>query len=140
MIIMLSPKFMNACMLTSHQSSGQGIARLSHCIPALTQVYEANYHKSLDHRSFYFKQTDKKNLGAKAMLSQIKEVVENRRNNEDIQGLISSAAAAPYTHRLSPDLLYDYKDRCNFTSFLTKLMLLLSLAKICGVNRDAQVV
>lgn len=32
------------------------------------RVYEQNYHKSLDHRSFYFKQTEKKNLGAKTML------------------------------------------------------------------------
>ena len=63
-------------------------------------------------RSFYFKQTDKKNLGAKAMLSQIKEVVESRRNNEDAQTLLSTnAAAAPYTQRLLPDLVYDYKDR-----------------------------
>ncbi len=75
-------------------------------------MYDANYHKSLDHRSFYFKQTDKKNLGAKAMLAQIKEVVESRRNNEDAQTVLSTnAAAAPYTQRLSPDLLYDYKDR-----------------------------
>ena len=33
--------------------------------PLWQKVYSANYHKSLDHRSFYFKQTDKKNLGAK---------------------------------------------------------------------------
>ena len=28
-------------------------------------VYSRNYHKSLDHRSFYFKQQDKKALGVK---------------------------------------------------------------------------
>ena len=32
------------------------------------KVYEQNYHKSLDHRSFYFKQVDKKNLSTKGML------------------------------------------------------------------------
>ena len=31
-------------------------------------IYDANYHRSLDHRSFYFKQVDKRHLGAKGML------------------------------------------------------------------------
>lgn len=26
------------------------------------QIFKENYHKSLDHRSFYFKQAEKKNL------------------------------------------------------------------------------
>ena len=36
--------------------------------PLFSKVFQQNYHKSLDHRSFYFKQTDKKQLGHKAML------------------------------------------------------------------------
>lgn len=32
------------------------------------KVFEANYFKSLDHRSFYFKQADKKALSPKAMM------------------------------------------------------------------------
>ena len=31
------------------------------------EVYSKNYHKSLDHHSFYFKQQDKKNLNTKGM-------------------------------------------------------------------------
>ena len=31
------------------------------------EIYAKNYHKSLDHRSFYFKQQDTKNLNAKGM-------------------------------------------------------------------------
>jgi paired amphipathic helix protein Sin3a len=31
------------------------------------EVYSKNYHKSLDHRSFYFKQQDTKNLNTKGM-------------------------------------------------------------------------
>jgi len=31
-------------------------------------VFEGNYHRSLDHRSFYFKQVDKRHLGAKGMI------------------------------------------------------------------------
>jgi len=32
------------------------------------KVFEGNYHRSLDHRSFYFKQVDKRHLGAKGMI------------------------------------------------------------------------
>lgn len=35
------------------------------------KVFEQNYHKSLDHRSFYFKQSDKKSLMPKAMLQEV---------------------------------------------------------------------
>ena len=31
-------------------------------------MFELNYHRSLDHRSFYFKQVDKRHLGAKGMI------------------------------------------------------------------------
>lgn len=36
------------------------------------KVFEQNYHKSLDHRSFYFKQSDKKSLMPKAMLQEVR--------------------------------------------------------------------
>lgn len=35
------------------------------------KVFQQNYHKSLDHRSFYFKQSDKKSLMPKAMLQEV---------------------------------------------------------------------
>lgn len=34
------------------------------------KIYEQNYPRSLDHRSFYFKQQEKKNMMAKAMVGQ----------------------------------------------------------------------
>ena len=47
-------------------------------------VYKDNYHKSLDHRSFYFKQLDKKGLTAKTFVSQVSSYYEARyRQNED---------------------------------------------------------
>jgi len=39
-------------------------------------VYEKNYHKSLDHRSFYFKQQDQKALKPKWMITELKEASE----------------------------------------------------------------
>ncbi|KAK9814633.1 hypothetical protein WJX72_009077 [[Myrmecia] bisecta] len=72
------------------------------------KVYEHNYHKSLDHRSFYFKQTDKRNLGHKSMLGEIKDLVERRRAEAaGLHALTTLAHAA----RLAPDLTFDYKDR-----------------------------
>ena len=43
---------------------------------ALHPPPQDNYHKSLDHRSFYFKQLDKKGLTAKTFVSEIKDVRE----------------------------------------------------------------
>ena len=53
------------------------------------RINELNYPKSLDHRSFYFKQDDKKRLTSKALVSQLREI-NNRvfgdraRNQEDL--------------------------------------------------------
>ncbi|KAJ0449534.1 putative transcription regulator Others family [Helianthus annuus] len=48
------------------------------------EVYAKNYHKSLDHRSFYFKQQDAKSLSAKALLLEIKEIREEKSKDENI--------------------------------------------------------
>lgn len=40
------------------------------------EVYERNYLKSLDHRSFYFKQIDKRNLSSKGLVSEMRALVE----------------------------------------------------------------
>ncbi|KAI3731490.1 hypothetical protein L1987_62678 [Smallanthus sonchifolius] len=48
------------------------------------EIYAKNYHKSLDHRSFYFKQQDSKNLSAKALLAEIKETSEEKSEEENI--------------------------------------------------------
>lgn len=48
------------------------------------EIYAKNYHKSLDHRSFYFKQQDSKSLSAKALLAEIKEISDEKSKNENI--------------------------------------------------------
>lgn len=55
-------------------------------------------------------QTDKKNLGAKAMMQEIKDIVEKRRQADASLAAVSSSA--PFVSRLSPDLTYNYRDRC----------------------------
>ncbi|XP_060214426.1 paired amphipathic helix protein Sin3-like 4 isoform X1 [Lycium barbarum] len=54
------------------------------------EIYAKNYHKSLDHRSFYFKQQDSKSLSTKALLAEIKEISENKCKEDDV--LLSVAA------------------------------------------------
>ena len=77
--------------------------------PVWVDVYEKNYNKSLDHRSFYFKQTDKKALSAKGMTGEIKEVWEKRRNSDDTIGQSNNCTS--FTSCISPDLTFTYADR-----------------------------
>ncbi|GER32296.1 paired amphipathic helix protein Sin3-like 4 [Striga asiatica] len=70
-------------------------------------IYAKNYPKSLDHRSFYFKQQDTKNLSAKAMLAEIKEMAK-KNQNEDESFLASIAAG--YKQSIKPDMVFEYPD------------------------------
>ena len=65
------------------------------------EVYEKNYSKSLDHRSFYFKQMDKKQLSAKGLLQDIKEASEKRR-----AGAAEGAEGADITLRFEDTLVH----------------------------------
>ncbi|KAL1524465.1 hypothetical protein AB1Y20_019359 [Prymnesium parvum] len=47
------------------------------CAKGWKEVYEKNYTKSLDHRSFYFKQGDKRNFSGKQMVMELKGLTES---------------------------------------------------------------
>ncbi|KAL1556710.1 paired amphipathic helix protein Sin3-like 3 isoform X1 [Salvia divinorum] len=70
------------------------------------EIYAKNYHKSLDHRSFYFKQQDTKNLSAKAFLAEIREMSE-KDQNEDEKILWISAG---YRQPIKPHMKFEYPD------------------------------
>ncbi|KAL0709525.1 hypothetical protein Bca4012_016503 [Brassica carinata] len=70
-------------------------------------VYAKNHYKSLDHRSFYFKQQDSKNLSAKALVTEIKDLKENSQEEDDV--LLSVAAG--HRQPLIPHFEYEYFDR-----------------------------
>ncbi|BFI09258.1 paired amphipathic helix protein Sin3a [Marchantia polymorpha subsp. ruderalis] len=70
------------------------------------EVYAKNYHKSLDHRSFYFKQQDKKSLSTKALITEIKEISEKKRREDDSAVAVASGNRRP----LIPDLKFVYSD------------------------------
>ncbi|KAL0874369.1 hypothetical protein Bca101_024074 [Brassica carinata] len=70
-------------------------------------VYAKNHYKSLDHRSFYFKQQDSKNLSAKAMVTEIKDLKEKSQKEDDAALSIS----AGYRQPIVPHFEYEYLDR-----------------------------
>lgn len=59
------------------------------------EVYKDNYYKSLDHRSFYFKQVDKKGLSPKAFLQEMRSAQE---------AALMDPALSPLLSFLMPDL------------------------------------
>ncbi|CAH8340496.1 unnamed protein product [Eruca vesicaria subsp. sativa] len=71
------------------------------------KVYAKNHYKSLDHRSFYFKQQDSKKSSAKSLVAEIKELKEKTENEDDI--LLSISAG--YRQPISPNLNYEYSSR-----------------------------
>ncbi|GAU46092.1 hypothetical protein TSUD_135240 [Trifolium subterraneum] len=70
------------------------------------EIYAKNYHKSLDHRSFYFKQQDTKSLSTKALLGEIKEISEKKRKEDDVLLAIAAGNRRP----ILPNLEFEYPD------------------------------
>merc|ERR1719424_280357 len=97
------------------------------------EVYEKNYTKSLDHRSFYFKQGDKKNFSGKQMILELKGLSEAG-EAEAAEGEAAKPAAAdkgeasaepskglslPFTSKIAPEALHD--DTLQLMVFAAKL-------------------
>ncbi|KAF3625274.1 Paired amphipathic helix protein Sin3-like 1 [Capsicum annuum] len=70
------------------------------------EIYAKNHYKSLDHRSFYFKQQDSKNLSSKSLVAEIKEIKEKKQKEDDTILSISTGSRHPIT----PNLVFDYTD------------------------------
>ncbi|KAI8528426.1 hypothetical protein RHMOL_Rhmol12G0147900 [Rhododendron molle] len=70
------------------------------------EIYAKNYHKSLDHRSFYFKQQDTKSLSTKALLSEIKEIGEKKSTEDDVLLAIAVGNRQP----IIPHMEFEYPD------------------------------
>ncbi|KAL9149445.1 hypothetical protein ABFS82_12G110600 [Erythranthe guttata] len=69
-------------------------------------IYAKNYHKSLDHRSFYFKQQDTKNLSTKALLVEIKDICEKHQSENDV----FLSIGAGYKQPIVPHMRFEYPD------------------------------
>ncbi|KAL2519477.1 Paired amphipathic helix protein Sin3-like 4 [Abeliophyllum distichum] len=70
------------------------------------EIYAKNYHKSLDHRSFYFKQQDAKSLSTKVLLAEIKEISEKNYKEDEL--LLSIGARYRQLNR--PHMEFEYTD------------------------------
>jgi len=70
------------------------------------EIYAKNYHKSLDHRSFYFKQQDSKNLSVKSLLTEIKEINEKKRKEDDVLIAIAAGNRRP----IFPNMSFEFVD------------------------------
>nr|XP_043634301.1 paired amphipathic helix protein Sin3-like 2 isoform X2 [Erigeron canadensis] len=70
-------------------------------------IYAKNHYKSLDHRSFYFKQQDSKNLSTKCLVAEIKEIKEKSQKDDDV--LLSIAAGN--RHYIMPNLEFNFTDK-----------------------------
>ncbi|XP_044505763.1 paired amphipathic helix protein Sin3-like 2 isoform X2 [Mangifera indica] len=71
-----------------------------------SEIYAKNHYKSLDHRSFYFKQQDSKNLSTKSLVAEVKELRENKLAEHNVL----SAIAAGHQQPVIPHLEYEYSD------------------------------
>ncbi|KAI3699768.1 hypothetical protein L2E82_44292 [Cichorium intybus] len=71
------------------------------------EIYAKNHYKSLDHRSFYFKQQDSKNLSTKSLVAEIKEIKEKSQKDDDV--LLTIAAGS--RHYIIPNLEFEFTDK-----------------------------
>ncbi|KAG5535017.1 hypothetical protein RHGRI_022955 [Rhododendron griersonianum] len=70
------------------------------------EIYAKNHYKSLDHRSFYFKQQDSKDLSTKSLVTEIKEMNEKTQKVDDVVLVIAAASR----HPVIPNLEFEYSD------------------------------
>ncbi|KAI3670027.1 hypothetical protein L6452_41604 [Arctium lappa] len=70
------------------------------------EIYAKNHYKSLDHRSFYFKQHDSKNLSTKSLVAEIREMKGKSQKDDDVLNSI----AAGNRHSITPNLEFEYTD------------------------------
>ncbi|CAN0924410.1 Paired amphipathic helix protein Sin3-like 1 [Linum grandiflorum] len=71
------------------------------------EIYTKNHYKSLDHRSFYFKQQDSKNLSSRSLIAEIKEL-KDKQPKEDDDVLLAFAAGR--RQPIASNLEYEYSD------------------------------
>lgn len=58
-------------------------------------IYAKNHHRSLDHRSFYFKQEESKRLSSKALLAEIEEISKKQHEEDDVLLTIATGTRRP---------------------------------------------
>ncbi|KAL9230128.1 hypothetical protein vseg_005517 [Gypsophila vaccaria] len=70
------------------------------------EVYAKNHFKSLDHRSFYFKQQDSKNLSTKSLVAEITEIKESLQKGDDMLVAVCAGNKRPLVSHFK----FEYSD------------------------------
>ncbi|KXZ56798.1 hypothetical protein GPECTOR_1g719 [Gonium pectorale] len=104
------------------------------------EIFEANYHKSLDHRSFYFKQAEKKALMPKTLVAEVREAADKRRQEQQ-KALPTMCRAMSQAHRhdllsdwSKTDLSFDYSEKAVFGDIYRILRVALE-ENLTGISR-----
>jgi len=93
-------------LMRMQQKQAEWKAVLAEMMPVWQGIYKDNYNKSLDHRSFYWKQTEKKNLTPKNLVQEIKDVADRRRL--DASSVLQAVSSKlDFKARLAAQLTYD---------------------------------
>lgn len=71
--------------------------------------FKQNYTRSLDHRSFYFKVIDKKVLGLRHIVQEIKDAAEA--TQQAPEKALSVHTSAPASVQLRPDVILEMPDK-----------------------------
>ena len=74
--------------------------------------FKQNYTRSLDHRSFYFKVIDKKVLGLRHIVQEIKDAAEA--THQAPEKSLSVHTSAPASVQLRPDVILEMPDKYAF--------------------------
>ena len=72
--------------------------------------FDQNYSRSLDHRSFYFKSIDKKALGNRHILSELKDAADAAAARPE--AALAVHAGLPAAIKLHPHLLLEMPNKC----------------------------
>jgi histone deacetylase complex regulatory component SIN3 len=76
--------------------------------------FNQNYTRSLDHRSFYFKVIDKKVLGQRHTIQEIKEYADASQQRPE--AALQVHTSAPAEIKLRPHIVLEMPDKCVLTS------------------------
>lgn len=78
-------------------------------MPKWQAIFKDNFHKSLDHRSFYWKQNEKKGMMPKLLVQELRDAAEKRRS-ERVAVLLALTGRCDFGQRLCAHLSLDYDD------------------------------
>jgi paired amphipathic helix protein Sin3a len=91
------------------QKQAEWEATQAEMMPRWQGIFRENYAKSLDHRSFYFKQAEKKDLMPRLLVQEARDAADKARS-ERVAVLLALAGRCDFALRVAPHLSLPYDD------------------------------